>query len=98
MTQQHQSFTIDWQGITLSVTYDPAAFGGVTSHLQVQSIAPERARLPITETGYRSHFLPPGCVEQAGGPHAYVSAWLEQASNSLEWQKYLEQSRQGSLF
>lgn len=98
MTQQIQSFTIDWQGITLSVTYDPAAFGGATSHLEVRSIAPERARLPITETGYRSHFLPPGCIEQQGGPIAYLLAWLDAAAKQREWRDYQEQSRQGSLF
>jgi hypothetical protein len=30
--------------------------------LQVESILPERVQLPITETGYRSHFTPPATV------------------------------------
>lgn len=98
MTQETQIFTFDWQGVALSVTYNPAAFGGVTAHIELHVITPERAPLPITKTGYRSHFLPPVYVDEAGGPVAYVLAWLDQATQSREWRAHVERSRQGSLF
>ena len=31
---------------------------------------------PISETGYRSHFLNAQVFEEAGGPVAYAEAWL----------------------
>ncbi|MGA0546824.1 hypothetical protein ACO2Q1_16255 [Brevundimonas sp. VNH65] len=98
MKQEIQTFTIDWQGVALSVTYNPAAFGGATAHIEIHVLSPARAPLPITETGYRSHFLPPVYVEDAGGPVAYVLAWLDQAAQSREWRDHVERSRQGSLF
>ncbi len=66
------------------------------AHLTVQ--AENKQRLPFTETGYRSPFLHPDSVEAAGGPDAYVLAWLDHAAGSTEWKRYIEASRQFSLF
>ncbi|MFN4092161.1 MAG: hypothetical protein ACK4FG_04625 [Brevundimonas sp.] len=96
--------TIDWQGIALSVSYEPSYFGlGGTSdyavaHLQVWAVKPKRAALPITETGYRSHFLHPSFVEEAGGPVAYIVAWLDAEAQTPEWQERTQERRQLSLF
>jgi len=38
---------------------------GYTSHLQLQSA--DKARLPVTETGHRSHLIAVGTVEAFGG-------------------------------
>ena len=60
-----ETFTTDWLGITLSVSYEASWLGSVRpadraiAHLQVESVNPERAPLPITDTGYRSHFRSP---------------------------------------
>lgn len=95
--------TLDWQGITLEITYEPDWLNmgerypnGGHAHLEVRS--PERTPLPITETGYRSHFLNAEEVDQAGGPAAYVEAWLNYMAQSREWQDYRDSSRQLSLF
>jgi len=90
--------TIDWQGIALSVSYEAQwlGAGACIAHLQVETV--RREPLPITETGYRSHFLPLGEVEAGGGPVAYVRAWLDQEASSDEWRSHLETARQGSLF
>jgi uncharacterized membrane-anchored protein len=53
--------------------------------LEVRVIEPERAPLPITDTGYRSHFLLAGIVEEAGGPAAYVRCWLDEAARHPRW-------------
>lgn len=95
----------DWQGITIEVVYEPNwlnlanRHGSLPSaHLDIRSIAPERAPLPITETGYRSHFLHSEEIEVAGGPAAYVETWLNVMAESAEWQAHEVSSRQLSLF
>lgn len=47
----------------------------MTAHLEI--VTADRSPHPISETGYRSHFCPRVEVEDAGGPLAYVTAWLE---------------------
>lgn len=87
-----------WQGIEIEATYTPLKWG-VIAHLEIRSIMPERTPLPITETGYRSHFHPVGTVEARGGDVvAQVIAWLDEEAASPEWKRHIEVSRQGSLF
>lgn len=95
----------DWHGITVSVEFEADWLGAAArgsrfpvAHLAVRAVAPERARLPITETGYRSHFLAQGEVEAAGGPAAYARAWLDCMAQSREWVAYERDSRQLMLF
>tara|TARA_R110002051_G_scaffold269600_1_gene329804 strand:+ start:17037 stop:17360 length:324 start_codon:yes stop_codon:yes gene_type:complete len=102
-TQIAASF--DWQGIIIEVVYEPNWLGMAdrtgnlpSAHLDIRSIKPERAPLPITETGYRSHFLHPDEIDELGGPVAYVEAWLNEMARSSEWQESLEASKQLSLF
>lgn len=107
MTDQRSitTTTIDWEGITLLISYEPdwlnigEDFAKVTTaHLEIRSISPEKAPLPITETGYRSHFTGSNDIDEAGGPVAYVTAWLDHMARSKEWKYHVESSRQLSLF
>lgn len=96
MSVQTHRFT--WQGILIEVVYDPLKWD-VTAHLEVRSIKPERAPLPITETGYLSYFHEPGTVEQNDGTLVeQVLWWLDERAKSKAWIKYVEASRQGELF
>lgn len=98
MEQQPQIHRFRWQGIEIETRYWPLKWN-VTAHLEVESIAPERAPLPITETGYRSHFHKRGTIEAQGGDVvAQVTAWLDEEATSREWRAYVEASRQGELF
>jgi hypothetical protein len=54
--------------------------------------------LPISNTGYKSQFTHADYIIRAGGAVAYVQAWLDDASQSLEWQAQVLAARQGSLF
>jgi hypothetical protein len=93
-----QRYRFTWQAIEIEATYTPLKWG-VTAHLEVQSIAPPRAPLPITETGYRSHFHPRGTIEARGGDVvAQVIVWLDDAAAEPAWQRYIEANRQGELF
>jgi hypothetical protein len=66
--------------------------------MELKVISPRGALIPVTDTGYRSHFLAPGVAERAGGPVAYVKAWLDEAAKCPAWQRKDFQSRQLSLF
>lgn len=89
-----------WQGMALSVTFEADFLnmsrhsGFATAHLQIRA----SQRLPITETGYRSHFLPLVEIDEAGGPVAYALAWLDLAAADPEWKAYQNAQRQLSLF
>jgi hypothetical protein len=95
--------TLQWRGIRIEVAYEAdwlnSGEGGYhTSHLAITSVEPAKAPLPITETGYRSHSLDPGTVEERGGPTAYVSAWLDDAATSKEWKAFEASRHQLDLF
>ncbi|MEI4235091.1 hypothetical protein [Roseovarius sp. D22-M7] len=61
-------------------------------------LAEDRQPLPLTETGYRSHFLPGGIVEDYGGVEGYVRVWLDHEAESPDWKKRKDAARQMSLF
>ena len=98
MEQQPQVHRFTWQGIEIEAIYCPVRWG-VIAHLEIRSIEPPRAPLPITETGYRSQFHSCGTVEANGGDVvAQVMAWLDEEAAKPEWRRYVEASRQGELF
>jgi len=93
-----QTYRFAWQGIEVEAVYTPLKWGAI-AHLAIRSITPERAPLPITHTGYHSHFHQPGTVEALGGDVvAQVTAWLDEEAAKPEWLAHIEASRQGKLF
>lgn len=96
-------FTLVWRGITIRIEYEAnwsnlAARGYDLAHLDVASIDPERAPLPITETGYRSHFTSAEMVAAYGGPVALVTTWLEEEAAKPAWRAAEVKARQLTLF
>ena len=80
------------------MTFTPR-WSGFMEHLAIESIAPERAPLPITGTGYLSHFMQPGTVAAHGGDVvAQVIAWLDEEAAGAEWLEHVAASRQLALF
>lgn len=90
-----QAFTLTWEGRRLTIEHHEAWIAGA-DHLAIRSM--DREPLPITETGYRSHFLSGEELAARGGPVAYVIAWLDDAARTAEWKAYVAASRQLSLF
>jgi hypothetical protein len=72
--------------------------GQSMAHLEVESVKPKHAPLPITETGYRSHFINRINVDHMGGPEAYVEAWIDEMSRTQAWRETASASRQLALF
>lgn len=93
-------YKIHWQGIDIEATYTPQDFHGAIAHLVLESINPPRAPLPMTETGYRSHFHTIGTIEDEfdGDVVACVTDWLKKESQSKKWRAYVENSQQLALF
>jgi len=96
----YQTYRLTWEGIEIEARYDPKYAGGIIAHLEVEAINPERAKLPMTETGYRSHFHQVGTIEAEynGDVVKAVIHWLNDEVQSKAWQRYIEASKQGDLF
>jgi hypothetical protein len=90
------SSQIDWHGVTIRIVFWKRRWHSDFDHLEITAM--NDAQIPITETGYRSHFLPDGIVQERGGPEAYVLAWLDHEADGAAWKKREEASRQMSLF
>lgn len=96
---EYEVYRLEWLGIGITIRHCRAWFQSdaddfVTQHVEV--ISDGRVGLPITGTGYRSHFLN-GDDALAGfdnDPVTFVLAWLDEAARSPEWQA----GRQLSLF
>lgn len=107
MTEERRIETHEtgWRGIRLRVTYEADYLNMAerfphlaNAHLQIEAVDPEKAPLPVTETGYRSHFTAARLIEETGGPVAFVLAWLEDAAQEPAWQDREAAARQFSLF
>ena len=92
----------NWNGIEIEIRWnaDHLIFddGQSMAHLEIESIQPARAPLPITETGYRSHFLQGQQLEGHGGAVAFAIKWLDHEARSAAWKEHARASAQLSLF
>ena len=73
---------MDWNGHLLEITYEPdwlpaSITGEDFAHLQVRSIYPTNAPLPIAPGGFYEHALPRSIITAAGGPVDYIDVMLE---------------------
>ncbi|MDO9609871.1 MAG: hypothetical protein Q7J26_15210 [Brevundimonas sp.] len=102
MTRDYTIVRSHWNGIEIEIRWNPEYIvyedRSRIAHLEVVSMSPKRAPLPITETGYRSHFTPVSAVQIYVTPEDYVAAWMDQASRSPEWTAFDQANRQLSLF
>lgn len=98
-------FTINWQGYEIQISYAASAYkaferiyGYGMSHIELETLTPERAALPITETGYRSIHIAAPQLEEAGGVEAMIINALDEAAQKREWKEAELARRQLSLF
>lgn len=101
----HKSrYEIDWcdpetgETVRIAISHARDYLSQGTDQLEIQSLAPRSAPLPITDTGYLSHFLDPLALVNAGGPVTFVTAWLRQEAQSKSWKAKARQRTQGDLF
>jgi hypothetical protein len=101
----YEEHSLEWQGMRIAIRYCRSYFdfyeeiyGHPLAHLEIETIDPARAALPISETGYLSHFTGPEAIEAAAGPVAYVQAALDEAANDPAWIARQAAARQLALF
>jgi len=90
------TYTFCWNDILIHITYHPNYFAGV-DHLEIRTAKPDsscRPAIPLTETGYKSHFAPHGDITADGDPVAYVKEALAEAEQSPSWQAYCQEQRE----
>lgn len=86
----------DWEGRAIRLSYTPRQYG-VIDHVAICAEGEEP--LPITETGYKSHYFGP--VEPSLSINEVVHMvvdWLNREARKPVWKTHVEASRQGSLF
>ena len=87
---------ITWEGRDIRLSYTPRWCAQI-DHVEVQSI--DRTPLPITETGYKSHFFGPvEPVMSMQEIEGMVIAWLDSEASNPAWQDYVLTTQQLSLF
>ena len=101
----HKShYEIEWhnpvsnESVRVRITHAREYLSSGSDHLEIESIKPKRAPLPITETGYRSHFIPALDLINAGGPVTFVTAWIAKEAKGKAWTKSAAVKAQGDLF
>lgn len=99
--ERYEIHTLHWRGVHIVIRYCPnwldfyeRLYGHPLAHIEIEAVAPARALLPITETGYRSHFTTPEEVADAGGPVPFVRAALDSAAEDPAWKEAEAAARQ----
>jgi len=67
-------------------------------HIELRTVQPAKAPLPVTETGYRSYFVHAEHVAEYESPIAFVLAWLDHAATDDNWKQTELAARQFRLF
>ena len=99
-------YQLHWRGIKIAVSQRARPFGGAFKknyghdliHVEIKSVSPERAPLPITETGYKSLWIIDENLEQFGDAATCAEWLLNEAAKSQEWQAIEEKAAQFDLF
>lgn len=91
-----QKFT--WRDVEMTATHTPDYISAGWSHLELRVIKPKGKPVPITSTGYLSHFLDEDLLKAAGGPAAFFLAWLDRDADTKAYNIALAKWQQLDLF
>ncbi len=94
-------YRFKWNDVDVVIKYKPKTFevyernyGTPLSHIEVDCEQP----LPITETGYRSHYIANDALMAYGGALEFVKAWLEEEAQKPDWKTSQAKRQQLCLF
>ena len=93
----HVTWQCDWLTVKLCITFTREKFCSY-DHLEIKAVDPTKHPLPITETGYRSHFEPAGNIDELGGAVEVVRQILDAEAKTINWRQRMNEMKQGSLF
>jgi len=88
------SMCIEWQGISIEITHTPDWPGHGYQHIELRAVE----RLPVTETGYRSHFIHDEHMALFKDATEFVIEWLDEFAKDPVWLRHVEASKQLTLF
>ena len=104
MSNEHTTKTcIDWNGYRIEITYVKGwsripINGQRLDHIEICCVEPEDHPLPITGTGYRSHFIYEDQLSGYKDAVDYVTQWLDAEATTDAWKRIEANARQGCLF
>ena len=87
-----------WRDVSCRVRHTPNYISKGWSHIEIIVLKPKGAPIPITSTGYLSHFLDAEMLAAAGGPVRFFLDWIERESRTRQWAKTEFRWRQLELF
>lgn len=87
-----------WRDVTCRVTHTPNYISKGWTHLELIVVKPKGAPMPITGTGYLSHFMDEGLLTKHGGAVAFFTGWIEREARTKAWAKAEFKWRQQELF
>ena len=90
----YETFTLVWCEREVEVSVQANWLNTGHWHIELRCVE----RLPVTETGYRSHFAPEGVPSAQDDVRMYVLEWLDTSAQDPSWQRYVEDSKQLKLF
>lgn len=67
----------------IDVSYSPNTFAGY-GHFEFRSPHEPPRRIPVSETGYRSHFAPMWEIEESDSPEVYAELVVKALMNSQQ--------------
>ncbi|WP_298921479.1 hypothetical protein [uncultured Roseobacter sp.] len=94
MREGYKTFAMVWAEREITVSWQANWLNSGHCHIELRC----DERLPVTQTGYRSHFVPQGSFADEAAVAAFVTKWLDEAADDKVWQAYLIDSRQLKLF
>lgn len=79
---------IVWNNIKITVLLNMSNFTTYVDHLEL--ITENKQPLPVTETGYRSHFFKiKNCIPKNTTVLEWIYQWLDhEAKSNKKWQRY----------
>ena len=99
------TYILEWEGITIDIEHNDCWSDFPDLELYVHHIGIKRrdeGQLPMTNTGYISHFMTGkdkvDAMEPYGTATNLVQAWLDETSQSKDWGAYVESQQQLTLF
>jgi hypothetical protein len=86
----YATFALVWSERQIMVSFQQNWLNSRHWHIELRCDEP----LPVTTTGYRSHFVPDAAFADQGEIVEFVQSWLDTAASRKPWQTYLAESRQ----
>lgn len=94
--REHHPFR--WRDVECSVEHIPDWKIDGWSRLVIRVVSPRGAPLPFSEQGFHVHDMDEDQLKAAGGPVAFLLAWLERDAVNLRYAEALYRWKQGDLF